>query len=234
MNYPAARISSERSVDLYNSGEYLAAHPTWHREDAAWKARHVAAILARNGVSPGSICDIGCGPGAVLDALRSHFPDAELIGRDISLTALEMSAPGMSLSQGSAEGAPYCDLALALDVFEHVDDYPEFLRAMRGAATHKVYHIPLDISVQAVLRGTLIRNREHSGHIHMFTRETALAALRESGHRVIDWRYTCGAAERPTTTMQRVMGVPRLIANRLAPDLASRVLGGYSLLVLCH
>ena len=44
------------------------------------------------------------------------------------------------------------DLLLMLDVFEHVEDYIGLLRAVRSKAKQKLFHIPLDLSVQSVLR----------------------------------------------------------------------------------
>jgi len=41
---------------------------------------------------------------------------------------------------------------MAIRLFEHVEDYLGFLRKMKTKATFKVFHIPLDLSVQTVLR----------------------------------------------------------------------------------
>ena len=51
----------------YVDGSYLAENREWHREDAPWKARLVERILLDHGISPGSICDVGCGSGDVLE-----------------------------------------------------------------------------------------------------------------------------------------------------------------------
>jgi SAM-dependent methyltransferase len=232
MNAPSPLPSA--SSDLYRNGTYIFQNPDWHAADAPWKASKVARILRSNNIHPRSICDIGCGTGGVLGELRKIFPGTALYGRDISPLALSMGRHGLSLSLGSAEGAPACDVALALDVFEHVENYPAFLRAMVKVAPVKLYHIPLDINVLTVLRGVMVRNRADLGHIHVFTAETALAALRESGHRIIDAMFTCGAAEMPRSFKQRVAAIPRLAGLRASPSIASKLVDGFSMMVLCH
>jgi 2-polyprenyl-3-methyl-5-hydroxy-6-metoxy-1,4-benzoquinol methylase len=51
----------------------------------------------------------------------------------------------------------YFDVVMAIDVFEHVEDYLGFIRRLRVKGEYKVFHIPLDLSVQTVLRVSPIR-----------------------------------------------------------------------------
>jgi len=128
------------------------------------------------------------------------------------------------------------DIVLAIDVFEHIEDYLGFLRKLRDKGTYKIFHIPLDLSVQAVWRRTPIRRaREQMGHLHFFTKETALAALETAGYNVLDWFYTAGSLEAPTRRWTaRVLAVPRKLLFALHQDAAARWLGGFSLLVLAQ
>jgi ubiquinone/menaquinone biosynthesis C-methylase UbiE len=68
----------------YTDGSYLAENPDWDREDAAWKADQVGRILSDNGVRPASMCEVGCGSGDILRHLRRQFPEARLVGYDVS------------------------------------------------------------------------------------------------------------------------------------------------------
>jgi len=125
------------------------------------------------------------------------------------------------------------DLAMAIDVFEHVEDYFDFLRRLRGKAEYKVYHIPLDLSALSLLRAEPGRMRKSVGHIHYFDKDTALAALEDTGHKVVDWHYTSGRTELPNLSWKsRLMKGPRKLVYAMNADLAARTLGGYSLLVL--
>ena len=77
----------------------------------------------------------------------------------------------------------FFDLLLMLDVFGHVEDYMGLVRSVRSKAKQKLFHIPLDLSVQAVVRknGLLLR-RDHHAHLHYFTKETALRTLAVGDH----------------------------------------------------
>ena len=126
-------------------------------------------------------------------------------------------------------------MALALDVFEHVENYFDFLRKLRPRARYCVFHIPLDLSAQAVVRGLLSRWRQDVGHLHYFTRELALDALKETGYRVIDTRYTAYAIDRTAPTLKAHLARwPRRLAFQIAPDQAALWLGGFCLLVLAE
>jgi len=70
------------------------------------------------------------------------------------------------------------------------------------------------------------------GHLHYFSKDTALAVLQETGFRIVGHRYTPSGIERPKSTRSRIAALPRRLAFKINPDLAVRVLGGYSLLVL--
>jgi hypothetical protein len=126
------------------------------------------------------------------------------------------------------------DVVMAIDVFEHVEDYCGFLRQLRGKGNYKVFHVPLNLSVQTVLRGSpILEGRTRYGHIHYFTKETALATLSDVGYSVISWRYTSGSVELPTLGWKAALMTPaRKLLFALSPDWAARLLGGYSLLVL--
>jgi hypothetical protein len=73
------------------------------------------------------------------------------------------------------------------------------------------------------------------GHIHYFTKDTALALLEDTGYKVIDHFYTSGATELGGLGWKtRLMKGPRQALYAMNPDAAARVLGGYSLMVLAE
>ena len=132
------------------------------------------------------------------------------------------------------ENLAYFDIALAIDVFEHVEDYFGFLIKLRQRAKYIIFHIPLDLSVQTDLRSSPnLQSRTSVGHIHYFTKETALESLRDTGYEIVDCLYTGGSLELPNRGWKaNLLQVPRKLAFAVNNDLAVRVLGGYSLLVL--
>ena len=128
------------------------------------------------------------------------------------------------------------DLLLAIDLIEHVDDYLGLLRGLLPRAEHKIFHIPLDLSAYTVLRNHPILNMRASvGHIHYFTADTALAALRDTGYEIIEWCYTPN--DEPLSGMPLKQKILRLLRQglfRLNADFSVRALGGRSLLVLAR
>lgn len=130
---------------------------------------------------------------------------------------------------------PPFDLCLCMDVIEHVPDYIEFTKSLRSKEHYKLFHIPLDISALSVLRGwPLLRSRKTVGHIQYFFKDTALATLSDAGYQIVDWFYTSGVVDHPPTTKAKILRLPRLLLFRLSRDLAVRLLGGYSIMVLAR
>ena len=121
-----------------------------------------------------------------------------------------------------------------LDVLEHLEDYFTLLRGIKDRAEYKIFHIPLDLSVQTVLRRSgLTKVRDSYGHLHYFNKEIALSLLSELDYHVIDYYYTARAIEQPTRELIRnLLKLPRKLLFAIHQDLAASILGGWSLLVL--
>jgi SAM-dependent methyltransferase len=229
------------TASIYQSGEYLAKHPTWHAEDAPWKARQVNRMLQRNSMTPSTICEIGCGAGSVIAELqRRDSHGARFWGYEISPQAYELcrskANDRLRFILGDIledpPGRPF-EVLLLLDVVEHVEDHLGFLRRVKPLGDAKIFHFPLDLSAQSVLRGIPSRVRETAGHLHYFTKELALQTLEDSGYQVLDYFYTPAALENPSPAMRtRLMRLPRRLLFSLSPDGAALLFGGFSLLIL--
>lgn len=237
-------IPTPPSEQRYRGSDYAARNPTWHREDSAWKAAQIVRCFSDGGLSPRSVLEVGCGAGEILASLARLMPESvRLEGWDIAPAAIELAHSRASgrvdyrLGDYLESDTPAPEVVLCVDVFEHVEDYLGFLRRLRAKGqTYTVFHIPLDLTVWAVLRGSVLpAMRASVGHLHHFTRETALATLADAGYEVIRWRYTAGSLELPPATWRvRVLNGPRRLIGLASTDLAARLLGGWSLLVLAR
>jgi 2-polyprenyl-3-methyl-5-hydroxy-6-metoxy-1,4-benzoquinol methylase len=227
-------------VSIYLDGSYKSSNPTWHVEDCPWKARQIGAILKKHNVNPDSICEVGCGTGEILARLRPTFPETHFFGYEVSPQAYDICKRKQSnrmqfrFEDLTAQTDVFFDVVLAIDVLEHVEDYFGFVKGLKDRGRLKIFHIPLDLSVQSVLRmKPILSARQKVGHLHYFIKETAIATLVESGYKIIDQVYTPSRLELPNQTLSsKLMKLPRRLFHRLNPDLNVRVLGGYSLLVL--
>ena len=123
-----------------------------------------------------------------------------------------------------------------MDVVEHVPDYLGFLSDLKGLANQYVLHIPLDMNAQGVARQTPIMNaRATVGHLHYFSRKTAIASLEYAGYVVEDWIFTPSwETLKGKGAGRRLFDVIRLGFFRRWPERTVDVLGGYSLLVLAR
>ena len=183
---------------IYEDGSYLSENPTWHEEDSSWKARQIKKILKKYDIISSSVCEIGCGAGEILNCLAKEYGDeVNFSGYDISPQAIQICKKKETknlhffLKDILEEKDSYFDVLMAIDVIEHVEDYFGFLRNIRNKATYKIFHFPLDLSVQMVLRSwPLLKLRSTVGHIHYFTKELALATLKDTGYEIIDNFYT--------------------------------------------
>lgn len=229
------------SIEFYQSDRYHQENPDWHEADSPWKAAQILAMLRRFSYHPDTVADVGCGVGAIVECLARDWP-ARYFGFDVAQQAIERAQDrhipsAVFYARDAFEAGIRFDLAMAIDVFEHVEDPFRFLRSMRRISSRQLYHIPLDLSVSTVLRRrALPATRSHLGHLHHYTAETALALLRDTGHQVIDLRYTSAATDlvaKHPTVKKRLALLPRRWGRAVSPSWTARMMGGFSLLVLC-
>ena len=244
-------------TDLYTSGEYLKNNPLWHADESPWKAKYVLRILAKNRITPKTICDVGCGAGEVLRLVQEGMgPEARFLGYEISPQAFQLCQRQANerlqfrrADIRQEEGAHF-DLIMLMDVLEHMEDYFSFLREIQPNSEFKVIHIPLDISVRTVCCGSLMKFRAAYGHVHYFTKDIALQMLKDAGYEVIDYLYTWQynslrfvwsvnrsnprqlAQKLAGFLVRQILNVPSQILFAIHKDLAARVMGQWRLLVL--
>jgi cyclopropane fatty-acyl-phospholipid synthase-like methyltransferase len=228
------------TIEMYKDGTYLAKNPTWDAEDSPWKAKHVFRIMKENNINPKTVCEVGCGAGEILRQLQANISDeCEFWGYEISPQAFEICKGKVNeklhfkLADIRDENV-FFDLILLIDVIEHVEDYYNFLRDIKQKGGYKILHIPLDISVQSVLRGgPLIRTRESVGHIHIFTKEIILQVLRDLDYEVINWFYTAPTIDLPAKSIKSFIArIPRRILFAMNKNMAVRIMGGYSMMIV--
>ena len=229
--------------NIYTNREYLGKNPSWHQEDSPWKAGQILDLLQRNGVKADTIAEIGCGAGGVISSLAEKLPkETKLHGFDISPQAIDIAKglerAGLRFSCEDLIKSQECfDLLLVVDVVEHIRDYLGFMESCRVKARLKVFHIPLDIHVSSVIRAHFVLGRHTIGHLHYFSAESALDAVRDTGHKIIDYVYTDGGvalASLHPSLRRTLANIPRRIVGRFSRKLAARWFGGYSLLVLAE
>jgi SAM-dependent methyltransferase len=142
----------------------------------------------------GRVLDVGCGAGSVAKAVKRERPDLEVVGCDVSRSALavaEASPEGVDFRVAHAEKLPFADgefdFVWFFDVLEHVERPEQVLREVaRVLRPGGTFHIVLPLEGQP---WTLYRfigcgtrwtaKVRHGGHIEIFSAErfVGLAAV---------------------------------------------------------
>lgn len=223
---------------IYRDGQYLKKNRRWHEEDSPYKAAIVCRIIAANAVHPKSIADIGCGSGLVAELIAKAYPDARVDGYDVSPDAASFwgrrKAANLSFElQDYAQSERRYDLALCLDVFEHVEDYFSFLRSIRPNSRLVVFNIPLDMNVLKLLTPGIRRARSEVGHLHYFNTYSARETLKDCGYEIVDsFISTPIFSTLPRNIFQWLVALPRMTLSLANRSLAATLVGGHSLVVL--
>lgn len=226
---------------MYTDGEYLKNNPTWDVEDAPWKADHIFHMIEKHHLKPETICEVGCGCGEILSQLQLKLPETtRFTGYEISPQANELSKSRANerlqfyLKNYCDETDNSCDLLLLIDLIEHLEDYFRFLRDVRDKSRYKILHIPLEMFAIAVMYPRfLLGQRKKVGHLHHFSKDTALQMLEDLGYEIIDYQYTAGfSLARAHGFKDKLLMIPRFLLYPICPDYTVRFFGGYSLLVM--
>jgi SAM-dependent methyltransferase len=237
---------------LYTDGRYLENNPGWHVADSAWKAKRIIAAVREANINPRSICDIGCGAGEVIRCLAQQLPDCEFHGYELSPQAYELAKSRETencrffhLDGFEAPQRDQYDIAMAIDVVEHVEDYFGFLRKLKQIGIHKILHVPLEMSALGVLVNQPTWARQAAGHLHYFSAGTLSCALSECGFVRAKVIYTdsfnasllhwpSGPRKARHAIKVASLFAPRQLLYALNPGLCARLLGGCSAIALCE
>jgi len=226
--------------DIYNNDTYLKNNPEWHQEDAPFKAGKILKLLLRNNIPLKTICEIGCGSGAILIQLSTK------LDKNIHFKGVDISAAAITIAkQKETENVtfeltditkttinnPY-DLLLVIDVIEHIENYFEFLENIADKGKYTLFHIPLDMSIWSLFREKmLIESKERVGHIHNFTEEFIISILEDKGFRLIDKIYTEPLLKNENFKRKFIHQISNML-YRINKRFCTKTIGGYSIMLL--
>jgi hypothetical protein len=212
----------------------------WAQEQADWKADQILRMFRRHNIFPKDACEVGVLSKIIIEKLQGKLGSSSRIwGHEVPLQDLELNDcradPVLRrfLDEIQTEHPSAFEVFIALDVMEHIEDYHGFLRAVRPMGAYKLFHLPMDLTVQTIMRPkALMRRRDTFLHISYFTKETIIRTLQDTGYEVIDSFYTPWRIQFAKELTGRLMKIPRQLLFAISPDAAVRYLGGYSLMIL--
>lgn len=225
--------------NIYKSTTYLEHNPNWHTEDSKWKSEKILQIMQKNNLQFTSLMEIGCGFGEILFWLSKSYNNVEFIGYDIADSAIQEAKQRFKEIEfkilDDPEKVNNTDVCLIIDVIEHVDNYYELLSKIKGKSDYFIFHIPLDISVKAIIRTDFIKSWQSVGHIHFFTKEIAQYVIEKAGFKIIDQIITKPAIEVVRKNFKKKMfSYLHRLVYPISPNFAIRVFGGYSIMILAR
>jgi SAM-dependent methyltransferase len=190
-----ARLADDQIQDFYEDcytpGADGEKHRRWRELGAEGKADHVVELVARAGLpAPATVCEVGCGDGAVLGVLGRRGFGARRVGYEISSTGVRLAAEraevdlarvfdGATLPE--ADGA--YDLVFATHVLEHVPDPAPLTRELLRVGKAVIVEVPLEDNLSA-RRPAARAASEGVGHLHRFDRGAIRALVQGAGGRV--------------------------------------------------
>lgn len=212
----------------------------WIEEDSPWKAQKIHQILSENKANPSSVGEIGCGTGGVLYNLSKFYDKSvEFYGYETYPEAYNACLTKKLdnvhfFCKDLLKEDVYYDVVMAINVFTHVRDYLGFLSELRKKGEYKVFHVPLQVTVMSTLRSRYFQNKpDMQSHLHHFNKDTALGTLKATGYEIVDYFYTSGYLDLPDRARwSNLWNIPVKLLYAINKDLAARVFGGFSLMVL--
>lgn len=224
----------------YTDGTYLTDNPTWHAEDAPWKLTHVLRALKNARVDTFStVCDLGCGSGALVKQWARMRPDISFTGYEVSPQALTLCRENAPKNTTFVTGAdlpvgPF-QVALALDVIEHITDNEPWLARAAQVGEVLVLHVPLQLSFYTYLRPAWLKaEREKVGHVHFYTVRSFKKFIKRQKLQILSYHYTNKYLECPpplTHFYSKVGMCIRKVLHAILPTAwVAWWVGGYSMM----
>lgn len=156
----------------------------WRRLSARTKADHVEQLLARSGLAPATVLEVGCGDGALLAELARRGLGRRHTGVEVSEPArqLALGQPGITdVLTYDGNHLPFEDhsheLVICSHVLEHAEDPAALTRELiRVSGGLLLIEVPLEDNLSA-RRPAARALSNRAGHLHHFTKGSLRALL---------------------------------------------------------
>lgn len=227
---------------IYRTKLYEEFNPLWHIKDSPWKCRKMLQAIP-GGLEFGGtlkILDIGCGVGEILrlfsEEMEKRGAKAQCYGYDISPHAIreaQKNFPEGKFRCKEFSGKDFkgleIDIALLIDILEHLENPGAMLRELRPRAKYLIVHLPLEDNMSLRMRKGELKEREKKmGHIHHFNHRSALDLLGKD-FEVLRHIYTCFDVDgdyKYGSRLNNLVGRPlRKVLYSVSPRLMSKTLG---------
>ena len=183
-------------ANLYSN--QLEAEAEWLRRGAPDKVDSVEQLLARNGIVPDTLTELGAGTGAVISECRRRGLGKTFTAIDYSLTAIEYlrkNVDGITAIKADIASPEFqlngpVDVLVISHVVEHLEQPKTFLETVRKLPFKAaIIEVPLEDLPLARYK-TSIENRKANaaGHVQFFTAASFERLVTSAGFKILDRR----------------------------------------------
>jgi SAM-dependent methyltransferase len=176
--------------NLYSSDLYLQRNPSLGEEDSEWKLTKITPFVNDfvqiNGKKKASVLDVGGGAGVILRdvcnfMMTEYRIETVKMALDLSPGALELQKRNnpdlFKALNEDIRKTSLCskeiDLALMIDVLEHVPEPKKALKELRRVANFVIFKVPLQGNLSTKLldllsKGKIMKEMISDGHINSY------------------------------------------------------------------
>ena len=173
--------------------EYVKLNPTMHVEDADRKVNELLEVMACVRCFK-EVMELGCGAGSVLTTFSKRLGINKVLGADLSkniLTFAKGKNPEPVYIQSDIAHLPFkngsMELALVIDVLEHVPEPDQVLREITRVSEYLILRLPLDDYFSRFRRMFKSDSQSSVGHISYFTFSEMRSILTENHMRLLSY-----------------------------------------------
>jgi SAM-dependent methyltransferase len=251
---------------LYSRDEYMTKWPSLHEECSPWKVSKIIPLLEAfmGCVSKDeiSLLDVGGGAGSILSAVSNYVEKTH--GVRVRKTALDLSPAILEIQKKNNPDLTRClnedvrksslgnkeiDLALLIDVLEHVPNPVEALEELKRFSHFAILKVPLEDSLLYRTWNFLGRGKprkravEEWGHINVYSFGTLKREIEQHTGLVLNCYFTNAfhhfrTSEHHRGTLrvrQRLLNFVASYVFMLSPRLCSAMFGDFvMILVKCY
>ncbi len=226
----SGKTGRDHYQQLYEAA--LVREAEWLRRTAANKADSVTRLLARKGLRPRRLLELGCGTGAVISELHARGAAEEYYAVDYSeqairylqetQPALHAAVADVTVTPDPFGQAPY-DVVLLSHVLEHLEEPAAFLRSARRIDfTYLIAEVPLEDLPFGKLKALVKDRRDNpAGHVQFFTRRSFRQLLTSAGYAILNERSYAPVLDKETLQFAYGRGSRKALTEHYLPRLAA-------------
>ncbi len=235
---------SEEITRFYKTDDYIAKNPSLHEEDSQWKVSKllplVESFLTSQQRNEIVLLDVGGGAGAILSEIADRIRRRPNIivskyALDLSPGALEVQvARNPDIVRAVSEDIrktsfvdKEVDLALMIDVLEHVPEPHRALEELKRIAKFVIFKVPIENTLWTKIADSVrgVKRKQEImasvGHINFYTPHELRSQIERHTGRIMEFRFANTFQPLRSTNLYGELGLVQKVPFIIGPTLFS-------------